>query len=222
MFGDLIKYREVDFYMDNYESNYEGYEHLRLYPEESIVITALKAVLGAVIGAIPGMALWIIIGKIGYVTSLCGMLIALGIIAGYHFMTKNSDFPIKVGLIICLIVMIIAIYVSQRIIWTWVIADAFQEMIPTMRDSIFEQAKLEGIDITREELNEFVTDEVIDELLVETYGFSEGTFSECSSNFSDLLKILELKGDYISSLLKSYLFAFLGGVGLFANSLAKK
>lgn len=201
--------------MDNYENNYEGYEHLRLYPAESTVTTAIKGIIGAVGGAVPGMALWILLGKIGIVASLCGLVLAAGIVLGYEFMTKKGELPLKFGAVLCLVVLLITIYLSQKIVWTWVLADAFQSVLPTMRDRLLEQAELEGYELTREQLDMLITDDMLNEAIRETYGFTEGTFSECYSHFHDLLEVLEVKSDYYVSLGKSYLFAFVGGGAMF-------
>lgn len=203
--------------MGNYESNYEGYEHLKLYPDESQVVTLMKGLLGAVVGAVPGMALWIILGRVGIIASVCGMLLAAGVILGYSFMTKKGELPSKYAIIICLAVLVITVYMSEKIVWTWVLADSFQDYLPTIRDMIINQAELEGLELTGEQINELITDEMINDMLIETYGFTEGTFSDCFSHFGDLLELLEVKADFYSSLGKSYLFAFIGGFGLFAK-----
>ncbi|MCM1506533.1 MAG: hypothetical protein NC177_05285 [Ruminococcus flavefaciens] len=55
------------------------------------------------------------------------------------------------------------------------------------------------------------------QMLTETFGVKEATFSECFSHFGSLLEKLEMKGDYIWSLVKSILFGMLGGYVLLAK-----
>lgn len=183
---------------------------------ESKVITALKGLLGAVIGAIPGMILWIILGKIGFVFSAVGMLIGFGIFVGYAFFVKDSDtLPIWLMIVIFLAVFAVAMILSEKIVWTWEIADIFKEYLPQYREDIISGAMAEGM--TRTEVESLLTDELFTEIVEENFGIKEGTFGECFSNFSTLLENLEMKGDYIWSLAKSSLFGLIGGIAVFAK-----
>ncbi|MDE6519582.1 MAG: hypothetical protein K2K91_03855 [Ruminococcus sp.] len=184
---------------------------------ESPVITALKGLVGAVIGAIPGMLIWIILGKIGFVFSAVGILIGLGIFIGYGFMVKNADaLPIWLMLVIFFVVFAIAMILSEKIVWTWELADTFKEYLPTYREDIITGVLAES-DMTRAEVESILTDELFTEFVEENFGVKEGTFGECFSNFSTLLENLDMKGKYIASLLKSSLFGIVGGIGVFAK-----
>lgn len=183
---------------------------------ESKVITALKGLIGAVIGAIPGMLIWIILGKIGFVFSAVGILIGLGIIMGFTFFTKNADIPLWLMLVIFLGVFAIAMILSEKIVWTWELADTFKEYLPIYREDIITGALAES-DMTRAEVESVLTDELFTEIVEENFGVKEGTFSECFSNFSTLLENLEMKGKYIASLAKSSLFGIIGGISVFAK-----
>ncbi|MDE7099405.1 MAG: hypothetical protein K2O60_09690 [Ruminococcus sp.] len=184
---------------------------------ESPVITALKGLFGAVIGAIPGMLIWIILGKIGFVFSAVGILIGLGIFIGYGFMVKNADaLPIWLMLVIFFVVFAIAMILSEKIVWTWELADTFKEYLPTYREDIITGVLAES-DMTRAEVESILTDELFTEFVEENFGVKEGTFGECFSNFSTLLENLDMKGKYIASLLKSSLFGIVGGIGVFAK-----
>lgn len=183
---------------------------------ESKVITALKGLLGAVIGAIPGMIVWIILGKIGFIFSAVGILIGLGIIFGFSFLTKNGDLPLWLIFVIFLGVFALAMILSEKIVWTWELADTFKEYLPTFREDIISGAMAES-DMTRAEVESVLTDELFTEIVEENFGVKEGTFGECFSNFSTLLENLEMKGEYIVSLLKSSLFGIIGGIAVFAK-----
>ncbi|MDE7364949.1 MAG: hypothetical protein K2N27_08750 [Ruminococcus sp.] len=184
---------------------------------ESPVITALKGLVGAVIGAIPGMLIWIILGKIGFVFSAVGILIGFGIIIGYGVMVKDTDaLPIWLMLVIFFVVFAIAMILSEKIVWTWELADTFKEYLPTYREDIITGVLAES-DMTRAEVESILTDELFTEFVEENFGVKEGTFGECFSNFSTLLENLDMKGKYIASLLKSSLFGIVGGIGIFAK-----
>ncbi len=55
------------------------------------------------------------------------------------------------------------------------------------------------------------------QLVKENFSITEGIFGECFSNFSVLLENLEMKGEYIASLLKSCLFGLIGEIALFSK-----
>lgn len=183
---------------------------------ESKVVTALKGLLGAVIGAIPGMLIWIILGKIGFVFSAVGILIGLGIIMGFAFFTKNADVPLWLMLVIFFGVFAVSMILSEKIVWTWELTETFKEYLPTYREDIITGALAES-DMTRAEVENILTDELFTEIVEENFGIKEGTFGECFSNFSTLLENLDMKGKYIASLAQSSLFGIIGGISVFVK-----
>lgn len=183
---------------------------------ESKIITVLKGLLGAVIGAIPGMLIWIILGKIGFVFSAVGILIGLGIIMGFAFFTKNADVPLWLMLVIFFGVFAAAMILSEKIVWTWELADTFKEYLPTYREDIITGALAES-DMTRAEVESILTDELFTEIVEENFGVKEGTFGECFSHFNTLLENLDMKGKYIASLAQSSLFGIIGGISVFVK-----
>lgn len=196
-----------DYYDYNY--NYDDGSSYS-YNQGSPVIGGLKGFVGAVIGAVPGTLLWVILGKIGIVASACGLLVALGIVFGYNFMTKDGEVPISVCVVICFVVFVGALVIGERIVWTWQITDVLIQNIPQFREEIIEAA-LEKSDYTRQEIEEAFTDEMFSNMLKKTFGIRKATFGECFSNFSSLLKALDLKGRYYTSLGKSLVFGLVGG-----------
>lgn len=86
----------------------------------------LKPILGAVIGSIPGLILWIIAGYFGYKIALLGLLIAGGIFFGYE---KMGGYVSSVGgLIICIVVTIITVYLGAHIVWSMYLKAAFAQI----------------------------------------------------------------------------------------------
>lgn len=178
---------------------------------ESPVITAFKGLLGAVIGAVPGMILWIILGKIGVVASVVGMLISAGIIFGFSFMTKDASLNAGIVIAICLGVFLVAMLLSEKIVWTWELAENFKAYLPTFREELIASVMADDSTLTRSDVENALTDDLYNEIVQESFGVKEGTFSECFSNFSILLEKLEVKSKYTSSLFKSILFGVVGG-----------
>ncbi len=174
----------------------------------SIVAKILIASMGAVIGAIPGTLLWIIIGKVGFIAALCGALLAGGVVCGYQFVTKDNEISPTVGITVCLVVITVAILLATRIIWCWKLSDQFKLEVKDWSAEVYELA--DELEYDRSE-----TDKIIEATLIEEFGFSEGTFSEISDHFGDLLEKLDLRGKYIQDLLISFAFAIAGGGSLF-------
>lgn len=182
------------------------------------LIAAFKGLLGAVIGAVPGMIVWIILGKIGIVASVVGMLISAGIIFGFSFMTKDADINAGIIIAICLVVFLAAVLLSEKIVWTWELAENFKAYLPTFREELITSVMADDSTLTRADVENALTDDLYNEIVQESFGVKEGTFSECFSNFSVLLEKLEVKSKYTASLIKSILFGFVGGGAFFAKT----
>ena len=178
---------------------------------DSVVLEAVKGLLGAMVGAIPGVLLWIIIGRIGFVAAICGAILAAGVVAGYTFMTKDSIIPQIWGVVICLAVVVIAVYFAERVVWSWELADYFAKYMSETRNELYALGEAGGM--TSSEV-----DEIIDREMMSTYGFTEGTFSEFFSNFHRTLGIAGYNGKYFFNLLTSYAFAGMGGLWLFKKA----
>ena len=192
------------------------YEAGKLAPiqEESVLMEIFKGILGAVVGAIPGVLLWIIIGRVGFIAAICGAVLAGGTVAGYIFMSKDNFLPKHYGVIICLAVIVIGIFLAQKIVWCWEIADVFDRYMKDYRNEMYGLGDAAGM--TRAEI-----DSVIDQTVKEQLGVTDLSFGSCFSNFGRLLKGLDLKGKYALSMLECYGFAALGGGSLFTK-FAKK
>lgn len=185
--------------------------------DDSQLLPLLKGILGAAIGALPGMLLWIILGKVGFVASACGLLLALGVVFGYTLMTKDSGLSAGCAVLTCLIIAVLAIYMAERIVWTWEIADMFKTFAADVRTELYSLYP----DLSTSEIDSLVSDKEINSYIREEFGFTEGTFSECFFHFGTLLDKLEVKSDFTGSLMKSYLYAALGGAAYFTK-FAKK
>ena len=103
--------------------------------EESEIITIIKGIVGAMLGTIPSMLLWIVLGKVGVVAALCGFFMILGELYACDFMTKKSGQMNKeTALLICAIVMLVTIYICERMIWAWELSDVLSRSGLTFSD----------------------------------------------------------------------------------------
>lgn len=208
--------------MDNFETGYGSeYDSLKLYPDESPVITLLKGMLGAIVGAIPGMLLWIILGKFGFIATVCGLVLTAGIVFGCDKMTEKGELSFVIKAVICLIVMAAAVFFAEKIVWTWALAEEFKNFAPTFKSELISYIHTNYPEFSLSDIQSVVTDEYAENALMEEYGFTEGTFSDCFSNFGRLLEALGVKGRFMVSLGKSYLFAIVGGGMAFIKSIAQ-
>lgn len=92
--------------------------------EESAVLTVIKAVAGAMLGSVPSMILWVTLGKAGYVAAIGGFFMITGEMFACSFMTKkNRQMNIEAATVICIIVMAASVYICERLIWSWELAD---------------------------------------------------------------------------------------------------
>ncbi|HRR75453.1 MAG: hypothetical protein IJK31_08795 [Ruminococcus sp.] len=172
--------------------------------EESIVLNILKGILGAFIGCIPGFLLWILIGRVGFIASICGMVLALGAVAGCWFFTKDDDLsPVVIG-VITVCVIIFTIYLAEKIVWCWELSDAFQKYEADLRQEMYDYGG--SVNVSSDEV-----DKITDTYIKEEFGFTKGTFSDFFSNFSKTLDLLELKKRYVKHMFECYGMAALGG-----------
>ena len=83
--------------------------------EDEIPENVFGGIIGAIVGTIPGIALMIILGQIGYVASIAGFVMAAGALYGYKLLGKKTSVK---GVVISIVIMIAMIYLGERISWT--------------------------------------------------------------------------------------------------------
>ena len=76
----------------------------------------VMGILGAIIFSLIGCAVWIIIGKLGYISYLGGIAMAFSTIFGYHLFGKKFD---TLGLIISIVIVLVMVLISNMFIYTW-------------------------------------------------------------------------------------------------------
>lgn len=84
-----------------------------------------KGLLGALLGCLPGLILWVIIGALGYTWSLVGLVIVIGAVFGYE--KFGGTFANKADIAICIVLMIVAVYAGVHLTWAVDLKQALQE-----------------------------------------------------------------------------------------------
>lgn len=110
-------------------------------PKENVFL----GIIGAIIGAIPGVLLWILIGQLGRVAVICGVAIAIGALYGYAFLGKNIS---KTGLIVCGIVVLVATFVGIQFDYYLTFMRVYELTLPeamyVMQYALAEDASFRG------------------------------------------------------------------------------
>ena len=74
----------------------------------------ITGTIGAVIGAALAVGLWCLIGVFGKIAVIGGFALCLGTLGGYFLLGKGMS---KTGLIICLAVIVISVYLATRLVY---------------------------------------------------------------------------------------------------------
>lgn len=74
----------------------------------------LPGIIGAVLFALAGAVVWVLIYSIGYIAGLAGVLIVLAAMKGYQIFGKYLD---KKGVIISIIVSLVIVFAANHISW---------------------------------------------------------------------------------------------------------
>ena len=191
-YGSASSYNSSSSYSDYSSSTY----YSDLGSQDTDFVSLIKGIIGALVGAIPGVLLIILLARAGFIAAACGALMAAGMILGYKTMTRNNPPSETTGILVCGIIMIIGVYIAVRTSWCMEISSIMQEYLEISPGSL-----------TTEQSN----------ILYEFYGVRDVSFSECSSNFWTMLDKVEIRGKFIFSLFENLIFAVAGGFGAFAK-----
>ena len=208
-------------YNDPYRNSSSGYDDTQLaesttpdfWNTESSLeskntdfMTVVLGAVGAAIGAIPGFFLIMGLARFGIIASLCGAALAAGTFFGFYIATRNSRPSDKQKMVVCISVMVLAVFFAVRISWTYKLRDVL----------IISKSYTDSI-IASDDKYSNVTAESIDQGYNILFGFSEPTYSNCSANFNKIITNLNLKGKFHLSLLENYAFCALGCLWLFSR-----
>ena len=107
----------------------------------------LPGMLGALLGAVPGGMLWVLLLKWGFIAGLAGFLVGIGAAEGYRKLGRSLDGK---GVFLSLVVTAFVIALASRIGWTWVVYDELKFYGFTFNDvyfhlgEILEEAEMKG------------------------------------------------------------------------------
>lgn len=127
-------------------------EDMNIERDEMSLITVIKGIIGALLGTLPSVMLWVALGKTGYVAAICGFFMILGEMYICDLMTKkNREMNIETALVICVIVMAVTVYNCEKIIWAWDLYDLLGSNGPTLFECFWNfNSFLEDLEITAE------------------------------------------------------------------------
>ncbi|MCM1506532.1 MAG: hypothetical protein NC177_05280 [Ruminococcus flavefaciens] len=181
-------------------------------------IMIVRGIGGSIAGMLVGIILWIILGKFGIISSFCGAVIAVGAGFGYNMATKNDSQTISVkitGILISVIIMTAVMFLLARLVWTWEITDTLKGIRADYRNVLYE-AYVDGGIYSADEFQLLYTDDEVQRVWTENFGFSDINFRNCLDNFSAILKRIDRNKAYVSFLVQSFVFAGAGAVYGFA------
>lgn len=87
----------------------------RKIQRQNVETNILKGTIGAIIGALIGIIVWLIFYKLGVIASFGGFAIAYGTLIGFEKISKNTN---RKSVIVCIIIMIIAVWLANRFAWS--------------------------------------------------------------------------------------------------------
>lgn len=91
----------------------------------------VPGLVGAFLGSLIGCALWIVIYKLGYIAGIAGAVTAICAMKGYEMLGGHLD---RKGVIGSVIIMLVMIYIGNKIAWSWEAFDALKEYGYTFSD----------------------------------------------------------------------------------------
>ncbi|NLT08112.1 MAG: hypothetical protein GXY08_01220 [Ruminococcus sp.] len=192
----------------------EAYEE----PEkETWIVTFLKGIMGALVGALPGMIVWVVLGKFRIRAAIVGFFLAAGAVKGYSLFTRKRRMPVVIGFFICTGIIAGTVYLAQRLTLSWLMTDSFEEAISVMRLTVTQQIKEEN-----PEVPDSVIQSYIDFRLNSTYGFTKGDFGDCFIHFHRILGKLNMTKAYYGDLIQSYISAAMGAASLLKSAVQKR
>lgn len=103
----------------------------------------LPGLVGAFLGALIGCIVWIIIGKLGYISGIAGFVMAICAMKGYEMLGKHLD---KKGVIVCTITLLVMVYFATKLTWSlvffgelkaydWSFSEIFQQFYYILTES---------------------------------------------------------------------------------------
>ncbi len=75
----------------------------------------IPGLVGAFLGSLAGVIVWVIIYQLGYISAISGMIMAVGALWGYEKLGKSLDLK---GIIVSVVIVLGMVYFTNRLCWT--------------------------------------------------------------------------------------------------------
>ena len=85
---------------------------------------AVAGTVGALLGSLIGVLAIVILSRIGVYSAISGLIMAVCVIKGYELLGGRLN---TAGIVICSIIMLLMVYVGDRVDWSIVIMEAYKE-----------------------------------------------------------------------------------------------
>ena len=127
-------------------------------------------ILGAFLGSLVGAVVWILLYRVGYLVGIAGYLAVFCAILGY---TKLGGGTIgKAGTLLCVLIAVVVMVLSNCVAFSWVIADAVNESTPGRSSITYILSHFPEMMDTLDLWADFVLDLILGLFLALVAGFS--------------------------------------------------
>lgn len=92
----------------------------------------ITGTVGALLGAVIGGAVIVLIGRLGYVASISGLILAVCTLKGYELLGRQLSGK---GALICLLLIAATPYFADRLDWAFIIQEAYADEGVTIGDA---------------------------------------------------------------------------------------
>lgn len=115
MYGQNPQYGQNQMYGQSQPYG-QGYDQETMNPQgkkaKSSGSNVLAGLVGAFLGSLVGVVLWLVVYKLGYIAGISGAVMVICAMMGYNKFGKKLDLK---GIIICVVLCIGMIYISERL-----------------------------------------------------------------------------------------------------------
>lgn len=107
------------------EYNYYQTTDTSIFPNYDEPSNVFLGTLGALLGIIPGLIIWVILDQVGFIAGLAGYVMLMGAFKVYEILGKKLD---KKGVIICVVISFIGIIFADFFSLAWAAYSEFKEI----------------------------------------------------------------------------------------------
>lgn len=111
-------------YCDYCDNRFETSNEIDPIPKPGKRENVMAGLVGAVIGAVIGGASIVLVSRLGFVASICGVILAVCTLKGYELMAGSMG---KTGIVICVALMLVTPYIADRLDWAIVLMEYYKE-----------------------------------------------------------------------------------------------